>query len=93
VRLSCGERKPCFRETKQAELPKRQFGFFIFWVNDGTGWQTIQDYSTANSYTWAASTAGGYIVVVRACDTEAPQSSPIAGWSWVAESSDGKSPS
>jgi cell wall-associated protease len=43
---------------------------YQFWVHDTTGWRTVQDYSTNNTYTMSDLQLGSYTVAVYALDVD-----------------------
>ncbi|MGL4109957.1 triple tyrosine motif-containing protein, partial [Clostridium sp. LP20] len=41
---------------------------YKFLVKDSTGWKTVKDYSTSNSFTWNPTTTGNYVISVYSKD-------------------------
>ncbi|WP_066248431.1 triple tyrosine motif-containing protein [Neobacillus drentensis] len=47
----------------------REIGkMYKFWVNDGTGWKVVQNYSTNNTFNWVPTNAGEYQISVYVKD-------------------------
>ncbi|MBE0448189.1 MAG: hypothetical protein IBX64_08850, partial [Actinobacteria bacterium] len=44
--------------------------YYKFWVNDGTGWTVIQDYSTSNTCVWTPTSPGEYKLSVYVKDRD-----------------------
>jgi hypothetical protein len=49
-----------------------QIPFYQFWLNNGSGWKVVQDYSTNKEYNWKPSNPGDYQLSVYAKDKNSP---------------------